>query len=60
MNESDREYLSRFTLDPSIENSFEDLYGSNLSDDDGVDSFDNDNLLDAEDLTLEDDFLFKN
>ena len=31
MYDSDREYLSRFSLDPAIEYGFEDLYGSDFS-----------------------------
>jgi len=60
MYDSDREYLSRFTLDPALESSFEDLYGSHLSYDDEIDPFDDENISDSEDLILEDDFLFEN
>ena len=58
MNASDREYLSRFSLDPAIENTFEDLYGSYFSDDE-IDPFDDETISDAEDSIPEDDFLFE-
>jgi hypothetical protein len=58
MNDSDREYLSRFSLDPSIENTFEDLYGSYFSDDE-IDPFDDETISDVEDSIPEDDFLFE-
>ena len=60
MNESDREFLSRFSLDPVIEYSFEDLYGSYFSDDDEIDPFDDKKISDSKDLIPEDDFLFEN
>ena len=60
MNESDREFFSRFSLDPAIESSFEDLYGSDFSHDDEINSFDDENIPDSDDLMLEDDFLFEN
>ena len=60
MYDSDREYLSRFTLDPALEPSFEDLYGSDFSYDDEINPFDNENIPDSEDLILDDDFLFEN
>jgi hypothetical protein len=62
MYDSDREYLSRFTLDPALEPSFEDLYGSDLfyADEDERDPFDDENISDSEDVILEDDFLFEN
>jgi uncharacterized damage-inducible protein DinB len=60
MYDSDREYLSRFTLDPALEPSFEDLYGSDFSYLDEIDQFDDENISDSEDLILEDDFLFEN
>ena len=59
MNYSDKEFLSRFSLDPATEYSFEDLYGSYFSDDE-MDPFDNEKIPDSEDLILEDDFLFEN
>jgi hypothetical protein len=59
MYDSDREYLSRFTLDPALEPSFEDLYGSDFSYADDTDQFDEENISDSEDLILEDDFLFE-
>ena len=60
MYDSDREYLSRFTLDPALESSFEDLYGSDFSYDDEINPFDIENIPDSEDLILDDDFLFEN
>ena len=60
MYDSDRQYLSRFTLDPATESSFEDLYGSDFSYDDEINPFDNENIPDSEDLIPEDDFLFEN
>jgi hypothetical protein len=58
MNDSDREYLSRFSLDPALEYSG-DLDGSNLSYDES-EPFDDENILDSEDWIMEDDFLFEN
>jgi hypothetical protein len=60
MYDSDRKYLSRFSLDPAIEFGFEDLYGSDFSYDDEIDPVDDENISDSEDLILEDDFLFEN
>jgi len=60
MYDSDRQYLSRFTLDPATESSFEDLYGSDSSYDDEINPFDTENIPDLEDLILDDDFLFEN
>ena len=60
MYDSDREYLSRFTLDPALESSFEDLYGSDFSCPDEIAQFDDETISDSEDLILEDDFLFEN
>jgi hypothetical protein len=60
MNDSDKEFLSRFSLDPATEYSFEDLYGSYFSDDDEIDPFENEKIPDSEDLILDDDFLFEN
>jgi hypothetical protein len=60
MYDSDRKYLSRFTLDPAIELSFEELYGSDFSYDDEINPVDDENISDSEDLILEDDFLFEN
>ena len=59
MNYSDKEFLSRFSLDPATEYSFEDLYGSYFSDDDEINPFDDENISDAEDSVPEDDFLFE-
>jgi hypothetical protein len=60
MNDSDKEFLSRFALDPEIECGFEDLYGSYFSYDDEINPFDDENVPDSDDLILEDDFLFEN
>ena len=60
MYDSDREYLSRFTLDPALEPSFEDLYGPDFFNADEIDPFDDENISDSENLSLEDDFLFEN
>ena len=64
MNDSDKEFLSRFSLDPALESSFEDLYGFDVSYeftyDDEMDTFDDVNIRDAEDTIPRDDFLFKN
>jgi hypothetical protein len=63
MNDSDRKYLSRFSLDPDIEYGREDLCGFDFSlyasCKNDLDPFDNENL-DSEDLIMEDDFLFEN
>ena len=60
MYDSDREYLSRFTLDPALEPSFEDQYGPDFFNADEIDPFDDENILDSENLSLKDDFLFEN
>ncbi|MGD8880491.1 MAG: hypothetical protein PVI82_01290 [Desulfobacterales bacterium] len=62
MNDSDRRYLSRFALDPTMEYRWKDLYGFDFSCpyDDEMDPFNDRNILDAEDTIPEDDFLFKN
>ena len=60
MYDSDREYLSRFTLDPALESSFEDQYRPDFFNADEIDPFDDENILDSENLSLEDDFLFEN
>ena len=64
MLDSDRQYLSRFELDPDIEFRWEDLYGFDVSYeftyDDEMDTFDDVNIRDAEDTIPRDDFLFKN
>jgi hypothetical protein len=63
MMDSDRQYLSRFELDPDIEFRWEDLYGFDVSYeftyDDEMDTIDDENMLDAEDTIPEDDFLFE-
>lgn len=62
MNASDRQYLSRFALDPAIEYDGEDLDGFDFSysSDAELDPFDDENIQDAEDTIPEDDFLFEN
>jgi hypothetical protein len=56
MNASDRDYFSRYSLD-SATGSQDDLYAFEFSYDNQTDPFDDGNLLDAEDIILEDDFL---
>ena len=60
MNDSDRKYLSRFSLDPDIEYDSEDLYGIDFSlyvpDDDDLDPIFSEDL-NPEDPNLEDDFV---
>lgn len=60
MNDSDRKYLSRFSLDPDTEYGSEDLYGIDFSPyvscDDDLEAFDNE-YSDSEDLIMDDDFL---
>jgi hypothetical protein len=61
MNDSDRRYLSRFALDPTMEYRWEDLYGFDFSCPyDEMDPFDDENILNAEDTIPKDDFLFEN
>ena len=62
MNDSDRKYLSKFSLDPDIEYGSEDIYGIDfslyVSDDGDLDPiFSGD--LDPEDPNIEDDFFFE-
>ncbi len=59
MNVSDREYFSRFAMDPALENGHDDLYGFEFSFDSQADSLDNENLIESE-VMLDDDFLFEN
>ena len=60
MYESDREYLSKFSLDPEIEYSFEELYGFDFSyDEEEMNPLDDENISDAEDSSLDDDFFFE-
>lgn len=51
MNASDRQYLSRFEVDPELDYQWEDLYESDFhcSPDDETDLFDRENILDPED-----------
>ena len=61
MNESDKEFLSRFSLDPETECSFEVLYGFDFSyGEEEMIPLDDENISDAEDSIPEDDFLFEN
>jgi hypothetical protein len=60
MNASDRQYLSRFALDPAIDDGLEELDGSNFSDDIEKAPFDLENILDPIDLTPEDRFPIEN
>ncbi len=59
MDDSDREYLSKFALDPAIEYGGEDLSATDFAYDEALDPYDDKKSLDAEDLILEDDFLFE-
>ena len=61
MNDSDRRYLARFALDPTMEYRWEDLYAFDFPCpyDDEMDPFDDENILDAKDTIPENDFLFK-
>ena len=62
MYDSDRQYFSRFALDPDAEYGDEDLSGIEffpyVSCDDDMDLSDSENL-DSNDLILEDDLLFE-
>ena len=60
MRAADKEYFSRFALDPEIDEGLEELYGSNFCYDDETDPFDLDSNSDPQDLLLEDDSLFDN
>ena len=57
MYDSDREYLSRFSLDPETEYSLEDLYGADFSCEEQINPSDDENIPNSDDLILEDDFL---
>jgi len=59
MYDSDKKYLSRFALDPSIEYGCEDLNGADFPYpcDEEADLFDDENILDLEDSILDDDVL---
>ena len=59
MNDSDSQYFSRFELDPAMKYDWEDLSGFDFADDE-LDPFDDEKILDDEDLNLEDGFLFEN
>ncbi len=59
MNVADRNYLSRFAMDSSMEYGQDGLYGFEFSYDSPSGHFDDENLLDAEDIMLEDDLLFE-
>ena len=62
MNDSDRKYFSKFSLDPDIEYGSEDIYGIDfslyVSDDDDLDPIFSEDL-DPEDPNIEDDFFFE-
>ena len=62
MYDSDRKYLSRFSLDPDTEYGSEDLYGVDfspyLSCDDDLDPIFSEDL-DPEDPNIKDDFFFE-
>ena len=62
LNDSDRKYLSKFSLDPDIEYGSEDIYGIDfsfyVSDDDDLDPIFSEDL-DPEDPNIEDDFFFE-
>ena len=60
MSDYDRKYLSRFALDPATEYDLDDLYGSDNYSDEEMGLFDVENILNAKDSILEDDFLFEN
>ena len=61
MNDSDRRYLSRFALDPTMEYRWEDLYGFDFSCpyEDETNPFDDENIPDAEDTIPDDEILSK-
>jgi hypothetical protein len=62
LNDSDRKYLSKFSLDPDIEYGSQDIYGTDfslyVSDDDDLDPIFSEDL-DPEDPNIEDDFFFE-
>lgn len=62
MNDSDRRYLSRFVLDPTMEYRWEDLYEFDFcySEDDELDPFDDESNMDADDPIPDDKNLFRN
>lgn len=57
MNKSDREYLSRFSLDRDMEYDFEELYGFDFPFDDEMDLF-TDRAADSEEMLPEDEYPF--
>ena len=59
MNASDRQYLSRFALDPELEFKWEDLYDLDLygSEDEEAHVFGDENILGPEDTNPDDDML---
>ena len=61
MNDLDKEFLSRFSLDPETEFSFEELYGFEFSyGEEEMCLLDDDSISQADDSIPEDDFLFEN
>ena len=60
MYASDREYLSRFALDPGLANEWDDLAGSDFSHtDDDVEVFEDELFVGEEDLFVGDDISFQ-
>ena len=59
MYESDREYLSRFSLDPETEYSFEELYGFDFSNEEEMSPLGDENISSTEDSIPEDDLFFE-
>jgi hypothetical protein len=59
MNSSDRQYLSRFALDPVMEYRWEDLYEFDFYclEDEEIDPINDENILDAEDTNPDDEIL---
>ena len=60
MNASDRQYLSRFELDPAMEDRWEDLYEIDFysSKDEEADPFDDENIPEADDTIPDDEIHF--
>ena len=61
MNASDRQYLSRFALDPAMEFKWEDLYDFDFycREDEEVGPLNDESIPDAEDPIPDDDILFR-
>ena len=62
MNASDRQYLSRFELDPAMEDRWDDLYEFEFyaSKDEEMDPFNDESIPDADDTIPDDEILSKN